>query len=163
MNWDIGDVWKFTRLRLAPTWEDLSELELGWRPSHRNHSIAEILMHIAGAEYYWACRFGIENQHSGFEDKLERSVKEGFLIDAKFPFEEDELNKEFIFEVLEFSRKCIEPFVLNPTEENLKIEMISPIGDKVTGKEGLIRLCQHAGYHAGQIWLMRMLPNFPSR
>lgn len=164
MNWDIGEVWLFTRSRLGASWEDLDELELSWRPSHNNHSIAEILVHIAAAEHYWVTRLmGRSTDSDEFQNKLDRAVRQGFLIDGEFPFGEDELNRDLVSKALEFTFREIETVMTNPTTDLLEMKLKSPIGDNVTGKEGLIRLAQHAGYHTGQIWLMRMLPNFPAR
>lgn len=163
MSWDIGQVWLFTRSRLSASWEDLDELELSWRPSRVNHSIGELLIHIAGAEHYWAKRLSGITDSDEFSQKLDHSVRQGFLVDGEFPFSADEINRELISRALEKSYQEIEPIMSNPSTEILEMKLISPIGDDVSGKEGLIRLAQHAGYHTGQIWLMRMLPNFPAR
>ena len=40
------DVWQFTRDRLAPAYQDLSEDQLKWRAHKDAHSIGELLYHM---------------------------------------------------------------------------------------------------------------------
>ncbi|MER3401941.1 MAG: hypothetical protein C4336_08465 [Armatimonadota bacterium] len=50
----------------------------------------------------------------------------------------------------------LRPIIENPTSDVLQKSVISPIGDPIDWREALIRVAQHASYHTGQIWLIRM-------
>lgn len=159
---DLGSVWLFTRSRLAPAHEGLTARQLLWQPYVSGHCIAEYLLHIAGAEHYWAARLtGREPAATEFEAKLDRAVIDGFLEDRPFPFASYELTRDTIERALAFTFDEIKPVFDTPTPEMLEMPLVSPIGDPVTGQAGLIRLAQHAAYHTGQIWLLRQHPGFP--
>ncbi|MEA2553644.1 MAG: hypothetical protein QOJ65_1820 [Fimbriimonadaceae bacterium] len=159
----LFDVWQFTRERLKPSHEDLSQEQLQWRPHPGTHSLGEILYHIAGAEHYWASRFsGRDPRASEWEDKLDRAVTDGFLKEAPAPFGPDEMTPELITRALEFTASEIAPILESPTSEQLEMPIISPIGDHINGYQGMLRLVQHASYHTGQIWIIRTQPAFPT-
>lgn len=158
------DVWQFTRDRLKPSYEDLTEDQLLWRPHPEAHNIGELLYHMAGAEHFWAARLSGRDPHATeWEAKLDRAVREGFLIEgSSSPFEAEDMKMPLIEQALEFSETSLRPILENPTQEQLEMRMISPLGPEVTGYGGLLRIAQHAGYHTGQIWVYRFDPRFPS-
>jgi uncharacterized damage-inducible protein DinB len=158
----LNEIWRFTRERLKPAYQDLSDEQLCWRPHDEAHSIAEIVYHIAGAEHYWATRLSQrDSRATEWEDKLDRAVIEGFLKEAPCPFEPHEMTKELLDQALEFTGFEVLPLLENPTEKELEMPIVSPIGDQIDGRQGLIRMAQHAAYHTGQIWVYRMDPRFP--
>lgn len=153
-----GDVWRFTRARLAQSLDGLDESAGNLSAFPGGHTIAEIVLHIAGAEHYWWARMAeVSAGHPEFDAKLDAAVIDGFLRDAPVPFEPDEITLANGIAKLEAMRPRIEALYFGASEEQLGIPMISPIGDPVDGREGLIRLAQHAGYHTGQIWQIRLL------
>ena len=156
---DLADVWSFTRVRLAASYEGLSDDQLRWRPHPAAHDIGEILYHIAGAEHYWWAR--LSGAKSGLDERLDWAVKDGFLRNAPCPFGNEDISLNKIEAALAFTRERIFPILLAPTVEQLSMQLESPIGDMVSGREGMIRLVQHAAYHTGQIWMIRMSPGFP--
>jgi hypothetical protein len=160
---DLGRVWLFTRERLRQSIEGLSDEEMRWRPHHEAHTIFEILFHIAGAEHYWASRLtGRDPAENDMAHMLDLAVKDGFLRDGACPFGPEYMNRRAAEDALELTRAEIEPVICHPTPEQIAMSLTSPVGDNVNGLDGLARLAQHAGYHTGQIWLMRMDPRFGS-
>ena len=159
---DLADVWLFTRARLRQTLADLTDEQMLWRQHSDGHSIGEYLYHIAGAEHYWASRMsGRHPSGTEFEGKLDGAVLYGFLREGEFPFGEADMTKAKAEAALAFTYERIKPVFEEPRPEQLTMPLISPMGDNVTGREGLIRLAQHAAYHTGQIWVVRLDPRFP--
>ena len=160
----FAEVWQFTRSRLAFAIEGLSAEQLSWRLYPEAHNIFEIVYHLAGCEHYWAARLaGQEPASSQFEGLLEAAVLEGFLREGVGgPFRDPKyLTAEALDEALAYVAAELRPIIENPSQAQLEMNLTSPIGDPVSGQEGLARLSQHAGYHTGQIWLIRMSPRFP--
>lgn len=154
---DLASVWHFTRVRLDSVLGDLSDEEMGARPIPGCHSIFDIVYHVCGAEHYWASRMG----GSPLEDRrlaalLERAIFDDFLRDGTPPFDGEWLTRSRLESVMAQTFAMIRPIFEAPTPGQLEMRLTSPIGDPVTGREGLTRLAQHAGYHAGQIQLFRV-------
>ncbi len=158
---EFSEVWLFTRSRLDQSIAGLTSEQMAWRPHPAAHSIYELLYHIAGAEYYWASRLGGQPPEGEFERRLDRAVIEGFLQDGSFPIGPEDMNPLAVQSALQFSFDKLHPIIEHPSDEQLRMPLVSPVGDNVDGRTGLIRIAQHAGYHTGQIWLMRMMPGFP--
>jgi uncharacterized damage-inducible protein DinB len=159
---DLAAVWRFTRYRLQQALEGLSDAQMSWRPFAEGHNIFEYVYHIAGCEHYWAARLnGDDPAATEFVAMLDRAAKEGFLIEGACPMSGEEMSGVAVRRALEISRNEIEPVYENPTPEQLSLALISPVGDSVSGSEGLTRLAQHAAYHTGQINLLRQHPEFP--
>ena len=158
------DVWQFTRDRLGPCYQDLNDEQLRWRAHPGAHSIGELLYHMAGAEHYWAARMTGKDPHdTPWGEKLDRAVREGFLLEGtRSPFTDDDMKLPLIEEALAYSAAALRPILENPSKEQIEMKMISPLGPEVTGYGGFLRIVQHAGYHAGQIWIFRMDPRFPN-
>jgi len=158
---EFGETWKFTRVRLDASLEGLTDEQMSWRPHENAHTIFELLYHIAGCEHHWATRMTRRSpEETDFDAKLDQAAKDGFLREGGCPF--DEMSLPAARRALDYAREEIEIVICRPTAEQLAMTLLSPIGDTVTGREGLARLAQHAGYHTGQIWMMRMDPCFPA-
>lgn len=157
----FAKVWHFTRARLEQAMQGLTHEQMCWRPHSEAHTIFELLYHIAGAEYYWANRLGNRPPQSEFERRLDRAVIESFLAEGEFPFGTEDLTDSAVRSALRFSYDCLRPIIEEPSAIQLAMSLVSPVGDEVDGHTGLIRIAQHAGYHTGQIWLMKMDPRFP--
>lgn len=155
---ELGEVWAFTRVRLDAALDGLTDDQMRVLPWSEGHSIFEIAYHIAGAEHYWATRMlGIDPERTPYDAKLGRAIMDGFLREGNSPYGEEDLNLSSLGQALAYSEGLIRPIYEAPTEAQLTMRMKSPIGDDVSGREGLIRLAQHAGYHTGQIWTIRMM------
>ncbi|HRJ26036.1 MAG TPA: DinB family protein [Fimbriimonadaceae bacterium] len=153
-----GEIWHFTRTRLAGALEDLTPAQWEWRMHPEAHTIAEIVMHLAGAEHYWAIRLGSVDR----DEKLEAAVWDAFIREGKFPYGPDERTQPIAMAALERTGRDLAPIIENPTPEILHQAITSPYGDPIDGAEGLRRIAQHAAYHTGQIWMIRMAPGFPA-
>ncbi|MER3462227.1 MAG: hypothetical protein C4342_04295 [Armatimonadota bacterium] len=160
---EFGEVWLFTRERLAGAWEDLREQQLHWTPWPGAHSIAKILAHVAGAEHYLGSRIlGIEPGGNDEDARLDRAVIASFIEeDEPFPYAEEELTHSFVSSLLERSGAIAKRAVSHPSEEQLQRQFRAPLGNTITGRQALWRMAQHAGYHTGQIWTYRQHPEFP--
>ncbi|MBX3117785.1 MAG: DinB family protein [Fimbriimonadaceae bacterium] len=158
----IANVWQFTRVRLDKAIEDLTEEQWAWRAHPQSHSIAELVMHIAGAEFYWWSRIINLRPSSGeYDERLDRAVIDGYLQPTDFPYRPEELTPDFVLSTLRSMYGRIDELFRHATDSQLAITMTSPVGDTLSGYGGLTRLSQHAGYHTGQIWFIRMMPGFP--
>ncbi|MFN7017797.1 MAG: DinB family protein [Fimbriimonadales bacterium] len=158
---DLMAVWEFTRMRLAQAIEGLTDTQLNWRMYDGAHSIVEYLYHVAGGELYWAHHLGGWQPADAFEAGVLASLTDSFLNDKPFPLPESACNAADVARALRLSYEQLAPIIKSPTPEQLGKPLRSPMGDAITGREGLIRAAQHAAYHTGQIWLIRMHPEFP--
>lgn len=154
---DLASVWHFTRVRLDSVLADLSDEEMAARPMTGCHSIFDIVYHVCGAEHYWASRMGGRPlPDPDLTALLERAIFDDFLREGTAPFGGEWLTRLRLEAVMAETFAMIRPIFEEPTPEKLEMRLTSPIGDPVTGREGLTRLAQHAGYHAGQIQLIRI-------
>jgi uncharacterized damage-inducible protein DinB len=159
---DLAQVWHFTRVRLAQAIEGLNDAQVQWRPYEGGHNIGELLYHIAGVEWYWAWRMaGFQPEPDSWEARLDNAARDGFLNDLLCPFQGNDLTAAKTRYALQFAFEHLQPVLENPSPEQLAMQAVSPIGDPVTAHDGLVRVVQHAGYHTGQIWMIRMDPRFP--
>lgn len=149
----FGEVWRFTRTRLSSALDSMSERTAQFRAFASGHNTIEYCLHIAAAEHYWAHRLG-SCPESARGTLLERCLFEGFLHDGSFPAEFAEFNLKQAVGELDWTMSLIQPVFDSPTESQVSMELTSPIGDAVLGREGLMRLAQHAAYHTGQIVLL---------
>ncbi len=159
-----AEVWNFTRARLAEAIEGLSEEQLSWRLYPEAHTIFEMVYHVAGVEHYWSSRMtGRDPAATDFEALLDLAVHGGFLREGVGgPFREAKyLTAAALDQAIAFTGERVRLIMENPTEAQLAMVLESPVGDSVTGAQGLARLSQHASYHTGQIWLASMSPRFP--
>jgi hypothetical protein len=155
------ETWKFTRERLGQSWQDLSHQQLLWRPWPGGHNCYEYLYHIAAAEHYWWDVLA-STPSEGTDPRLIAAVRNGFLRDEPFPFDDEEFSREGAAAVLSAGYSRAEALLANVTTEQLEVDVESPLGPTITGLGGLVRMCQHAAYHTGQIWLLRQSPSFPA-
>lgn len=160
----LHDVWEFTRQRLDQSLDGLSLAQLEWRPYEESHPTFDLVYHICGAEHYWASRLGgtdpAENEYAA---RLDKAVHDGFLREGTAPFGAPEFRSiAELRKAMDYTAAEVRALHKNLSQDVLDMPLLSPIGDPVTGYQGLIRLAQHAGYHTGQIWIYRMDPRFPA-
>ena len=155
-----GEIWKFTRERLAQSYSDLTPEQLAWRPNPGAHNIGEWIYHVAGAECWFASRL-TGNGGSEFEKKLMGAARASFISDDPFPFGDGDMTVKGIGEALSLSGAFIGPVIESPSADQLSMPVETVIGPVVEGVACLWRVAQHAAYHTGQIWLYRQNPAFP--
>jgi uncharacterized damage-inducible protein DinB len=162
---EVATIWHFTRRRLAQAIEGLSNAQLNWRLFEGAHSIAEYLYHVAGVELYWAHHLGSWQPADDFEaGVLLQCTCDSFLNEKPFPLPQSRAATQRMLDArYNWHTNDSAPIIESPTPEQLAKPVRSPIGDPIDGREGLIRVAQHAAYHTGQIWLIRMYPQFPDR
>lgn len=155
---DLAAVWHFTRGRLDATLAGLTNEDMDHRAFTGAHTIFEMVYHVCGAEHYWASRLhGTPLADEELAAKLELALFNGFLREGKPPFGAEWHTRERMEDVLRQTFAMLKPIMEHPTPAQLEQPMVSPIGDPVTGKQGLTRLAQHAGYHTGQIYIIRQI------
>lgn len=155
---DLAAVWHFTRARLDAALQGLTDEEMDYRPFTGAHTVFEIVYHVCGAEHYWATRLGAEPFHDlDLSTLLERAVFEGFLRDGQPPFGPIWKHRLPMEDVMRQTFAMLRPIIEHPTPHQMEMSLTSPIGDAVTGRQGLTRLAQHAGYHTGQIQMIRVI------
>ena len=96
-----------------------------------------------------------------FEAGVLQCTRDSFLNEKPFPLSQAHCTAADVERALQLAYEQLAPIIESPTPEQLAKPVRSPIGDPIDGREGLIRAAQHAAYHTGQIWLMRMHPQFP--
>ncbi|MBS1709178.1 MAG: DinB family protein [Armatimonadetes bacterium] len=154
--------WQFTRGRLAQSWEDLSDTQLHWRSPEGENSIAEILAHIAGCEHFLGKRLLSEDPvASAYDAKLDAGARAVFLNEESCPWSAEELGHDGLSAMLAASAATSERALGEGFEGRQDKEQDSPLGATITGFGAAQRMAQHAGYHTGQIWMLRRHPQFP--
>lgn len=155
---DLAAVWHFTRGRLDAALQGLTDDEMEFRPYTGAHTVFEIVYHVCGAEHFWASRMGgAALADPDLSSLLERSIYDGFLRAGDPPFGPSWRHRAPMEDVLRQTFAMLRPIMEYPTPHVLELSLTSPIGDPVTGRQGLIRLAQHAGYHTGQIQMIRTI------
>jgi hypothetical protein len=143
---DLHAVWLFTRQRLAPAHEGLSAQQLLWQPYVSGHCISEYLLHIAGAEHYWASRLtGRDPAATEFEGRLDRAVIDGFLADRPFPFPGYELTRDVVEQALAFTFAEVRGIFENPTQHQLQMDAREPYRRRCNGPGGVDALSTARG------------------
>jgi hypothetical protein len=156
------ETWRFTRERMQQSWEDLSLEQLHWRLHEDSASIAEHLLHVCGGEHWLGRRMRrIDPRPTEFDQKVDLCVRDGFLNDNPFPFTREEMDHSLIQRILDKTASEIDPMMSNITDDLLASEFETPLGPTADGIGGLNRLAQHPAYHTGQIWTIRLHPDFP--
>lgn len=155
-----GEVWAFTRERLAQCYQDLSHEQLVWRPHHGAHNIGEMLYHLAGCEVWFAQ--GLGDLDLGAEmSHLKQAARDSYITEDDAPFKDDDMTVEKIDAALAASENLIRPIIESPTEAQLAKPTETVIGPVVPGVACLWRVAQHSAYHTGQVWTYRFDPRFP--
>ncbi|MBS1717971.1 MAG: DinB family protein [Armatimonadetes bacterium] len=159
----LQDVWRFTRVRLDASLAGLSNEQLNWRPYPGGHTIAENVYHTVGAEHYWCWRIsGRDPSATAFDRELEAAVGPAYDHGISIASQGAKENTmEGLREAMDYVYALADEVMGSADEAKMQTMMISPLGDNLSQYNGLVRMSQHAGYHAGQIWQIRLHPDFP--
>lgn len=156
---DFEAAWTLTRNRFIDAVKDLSSEQLNWRLHPDTLSIGQMAIHVAGVETSFATQLtGVEP--SGFDARLKASATDGTLNDLPFPFSSTEISPELVSASLERGQQYVEPLIRNPDTVR-HIEIRSALGPIIDGTGAFARLAYHAGYHHGQVHIIRTSPGFP--
>ena len=156
-----GEIWQFTRERLAQSYQDLSPSQILWRPYPGGHNAGELIYHIAGVEAWFATRMTGGDATADVQ-RLMEAARATFITEDSFPYGDDDMEMARLDAVLAQAADLVGPVVRNPTEGQLTMDVETVIGPVVSGVACLWRLAQHAAYHTGQIWTYRQDPDLPS-
>ena len=158
---DFYAAWSLSRGRFDAEIEGLTPEQMAWRLYPGSLTIAEAAIHVAGVEAkFGASILGLELD--GFLDRVRAAATDGVVNDRPFPFSPQETTPELVVKALSESRALIEPALLDPTPERRAVSMVSALGPVITGEGAMARLGFHAGYHQGQVYLMKNAPGFPA-
>jgi hypothetical protein len=158
---DFHTAWTISRGRFVAELEGLTHEQLSWRIHPGTLTLAEAALHVAGVEV----KFGsplLGTQPEGEMARIAAAATEGVVNDNPFPFTDEEMTPEFVARALDEAKTLVEPALLDPTPERRAVSMVSALGPVITGEGALARLAFHAGYHQGQVYLIRHAPGFPS-
>jgi len=156
------ETWRFTRVRLAPSWEDLTDAQLAWKSPEGEGPIGDILAHIAGCEHFLGKRLLGEDPRATERDtKLDDSARAVFLNEDPFPWTPAEMSSAGLKQMLDETAASTERALSEGIAKNHDSDQDSPLGATIKGAGAAQRMAQHAGYHTGQIWMIRRHPEFP--
>lgn len=131
---DFQNVFASTIDKAGQLGSAIPEEKYDWRPSEGVRSIREVVLHIAGANYFFGSVLGAE-------------IPEG--VDPR-SMEESGMSREQAVAALEESVSYIQNFLNTLTEEDLNTK-IDFFGNEVTKREAMIVLGGHASEHLGQL------------
>lgn len=158
----LAAIWEFTRGRVRHAYQGLTDEQLAWSCPESGTSIAHLLYHVAGTEYYWGTRIaGLQPGEPEFDERLDAFSKPDFL-EQPSPLAEEERCVESIERALAQTYELFRAVVESPPEPGARITIPTPEGEVVNVREGMVRLAQGTASHAGQIWSLRNHPAFPS-
>jgi len=121
--------------RLIDLAREIPEDLFGWRPGDDVRSVREVFAHIASANYFIPTMMGVD-------------IPEG--VDPR-EFEEMEMSKDEIIELLEDSFDYLQSVIENVSEQQLN-EETSWFGDRTNTVRGvLLFIPKHIGEHQGQL------------
>jgi DinB superfamily len=156
-----AEIWYLTRERLTEVYQDMNDEQANWRPFPGAHTTVEYLYHVAGVELYFTGVLTNAEPKDEYERKIHAAFANTFLREGAFPFEGHDLTKEKAAAALEYTGKLFGPLIESGGDALLNKPLISAQGVKTDGRGAFIRAAQHAGYHTGQIYLMKCHPDFP--
>lgn len=114
---------------------DIPQAKFTWRPEEGVRSVSEVVLHVAGANYFFLTLIGI---------KPPEAVKMDNDMDKKTT------KKEEILEILKKSFAFTKEKINSLKEKDFD-KMIDFFGNKLTERELLIKLATHSHEHLGQL------------
>lgn len=131
---DFQNVFAFTIDKTGQLGSAIPEEKYDWRPSEGVRSIREVVLHIAGANYFFGSLLGAE-------------IPEG--VDPR-SMEKSGMSRDQAVAALEESVTYIQDFLNTLNEEDLNTK-IDFFGNEVTKREAIIAMGGHASEHLGQL------------
>lgn len=153
--------WSLSRGRFDEAIADLNQEQLNFRLHDKALTIGEMALHVAGVEFWFMSQLHGKSPE-GEDARLAKAATDGSVNDKPFPFSTDEITPEFVKERMAFSRAIVAPVIEMIPDALRAIEVLSALGPIITGDGVFARLSFHAGYHHGQVYLIRTAPSFPS-
>jgi uncharacterized damage-inducible protein DinB len=131
---DFHNVFTSTMDKAIQLAEAIPEEEYDWRPAEEVRSVREVVLHVAGASYFFGSMLGVQIPDDVNPQAMEQSgLSKMEAIDA--------LKKS-----VSFTKNFLES--LSEEELNSKIDFF---GNEVTKRQAMIVLGGHASEHLGQL------------
>ena len=130
---DFKGDFEFSNGRIKQLAEAIPADMYGWRPSVGIRSVSEAIVHVAGANFFFANQFGVD-------------FPEGYGMDA----EQVVTAKEDVITMLEKSMKAIHKATYKATEKDLD-EMVEMFGRERSWRSVLMIVAGHGHEHLGQV------------
>ncbi len=156
---DFEEAWILTRTRFCDAIKDLSQEQLNWRIHPDTLTCGESAMHVAGAEVRFAFDL-LKEKPEGLKSRLYDSAANGVVNELAFPFAPSEITPELVAEALESGMQSMGPLIANP-DLYRDCQVVTILGPTVNGTGVFARMAYHAGYHQGQVHLLKTAPGFP--
>lgn len=157
---DFAAAYALSRTRFEQEVQPLSHAALTYKPSPDSLSIAQMAVHLAGVETWFAAQiFG--EALEGEQARLARAAVEGVVDNAPFPYSDAELTPEFVAQSLRAGRDAVERLYAADSPEIRQRELKSALGPMIDGEGAMARCCFHPAYHHGQAYHYTTLPDFP--
>lgn len=157
---DFAASWSLSRKRLEDEIAGLNQAQLNWRIHPGSLTIGEMVIHVAGVEMSFGSQLTGESLDEQGE-KLKRAATEGVVDRAPFPYSSEEITPEAVADALARGRAIWEPIVSAATPESRGRQIKSALGPMISGEGAFARLGFHSGYHQGQAYLIKTMPDFP--
>lgn len=158
---DYAASWELSRQRFLDSFRDLDQTALNWRIHPGALTIAEMALHVAGVELSFATQLLQTPTLTPEQAKLKAAATEGVVNDNPFPYSPEESTPETVAAALDLAKSILEPVIREASPEVRAREIKSALGPIITGDGAFARLGFHAGYHQGQVHLVRTAPGFP--
>lgn len=156
---DFESAWILTRDRFIDATKDLNSEQLNWRLHDGTLTIGEMALHVAGVEVSFATQLAAMSLE-GDDARIKSAATDGVVNDLPFPYEPNEISPESVMAALDRGRQLVEPLIQNPDLVR-SVQIKSALGPMIDGTGAFARLAYHAGYHQGQVHLIRTAPGFP--
>ncbi len=156
-----SQAWTLTRTRFIDAIQGLSTEQLNWRMHPGTLTIGEMAIHVAGVEIWFAGQL-TDAKYDDFQERVRKASTDGSVNENPFPFAESEINLETCMRALQISGQWVSDIIEDPTEAILSKTLVSALGPVIDGAGAFARLAYHAGYHQGQVHMIRTHPNFPA-
>jgi|CXWL01.1.fsa_nt_gi hypothetical protein len=156
---DFEEAWILTRTRFCDAVKELNQEQLNWRIHPDTLTCGESALHVAGAEVRFAADL-LKQVPEGLSFRLYDSAANGVVNDLPFPFSASEITPKLVAEALETGKQNMGPLIANP-DDYRDCEVVTILGPTVNGTGVFARMAYHAGYHQGQVHLLKTAPGFP--
>jgi len=158
---DFAASWALSRGRFVAELEGLSADQLNWRLHPDALTIGEMALHVAGVEVSFVSQL-LDSPLDDGQRRLKAAATEGVVNGHPFPFDAEAITPTRVAGALAEARTMVEAIIERPSEALRAKQIVSALGPVIDGTGALARLAFHAGYHQGQVHLIRTAPGFPA-
>lgn len=158
---DFIATYEITRGRFTDAITKLSHAQLNFRQNPNTLTAAEMALHVAGIEVSYASQL-FESNLNAEDELLARCATEGSINDLPFPVPAEELTPDRVAKDLERGRAAAMS-LFESADPNIRAKVVpSALGPLMNGQGAMARLCSHAFYHLGQVYMIAQSPDYPA-